>query len=193
MARSRGSYSRSTVILHWIIAALVVTNIVAAITMKNLGGSADPADKELARAILQFHKSTGLTVLTLSVVLLGSRLMAGGPPLPAHMSAVERLLARITHWGFYALLILLPLAGWTMSSANPRGRPILWYEVFEWPRLPVARSRELADAAAASHEVLAILMVSLILLHVAGALKHQFVDRDHVLARMLPWLKKAGT
>ena len=193
MARPISSYSRTAILLHWIIAVLVFTNIIAAITMKNLGGSADPADKELAGAIVQFHKSTGLTVLTLSIVFLAHRLLAGGPARPPHMTAVERALARLTHWGFYVLLILLPLAGWIMVSANPRGNPILWYGWFDWPRLPVPRGKELQGMASGSHEALAITMVALILLHVAGALKHQFLDRDQVLARMLPWLKRTGT
>lgn len=128
----------------------------------------------------------------LSVARLLLRLSAGAPSLPGHMTGVERLLAKLTHWAFYLILILLPLSGWVMSSANPKGRPISWFWLFDWPLLPVERSKELAERASEMHGILAFTTIALILLHVAAALKHQYFDRDDVLARMLPHLRRGN-
>ena len=106
------------------------------------------------------------------------------------MTSLERLLARITHVGFYAVMILLPLSGWVMVSASPIGIPTIWFGLFEWPHLPVGTSREISSNASEAHELLAWFGVLLFFLHVGGALKHHFLDRDDVLARMLPFLRR---
>ena len=192
MTGTISSYSRTAIFLHWLIAVLLVVNIAGGLTLESLFDSADPAKRDLASTIMVLHKSNGLMILVLSVVRLLLRLTAGAPPLPGHMTAVERSLAKITHWGFYLVLILLPLSGWVMSSANPRGKPINWFWLFDWPLLPIERSKELAEQASATHGTLAFVTIALIVLHVAAALKHQYFDRDDVLARMVPHLRKGN-
>ena len=95
--------------------------------------------------------------------------------------------------GFYAVMILLPLSGWVMVSASPIGLPTMWFGLFEWPHLPVASSAQTAGGASEAHEILAYIGLLLFGLHVAGALKHHFFDRDDVLVRMLPFLRKPGS
>lgn len=107
------------------------------------------------------------------------------------MTPLERLLAKATHVGFYAVMILVPLTGWLMVSASPLGFPTLFFGLFEWPHLPVATSAEISGAASEAHEVMAFIGAGLFVLHVGGALKHHFLDRDDVLARMLPFLRKS--
>ena len=76
-----------------------------------------------------------------------------------------------------------PLSGWMMSSA--RGFPVSWFGYFQLPDL-VPKSKPLYDALMATHHTLAWVLVAVVVLHVAGALKHHFVLRDDVLRRMLP-------
>jgi cytochrome b561 len=102
---------------------------------------------------------------------------------------VEKLLARVSHGGFYLLMLAIPLSGWWMVSASPIGLPTFWFGLFEVPHLPVPSGREPAGVASDVHEILGFAMMGLIALHVAGALKHHFLDRDDVLARMLPLVK----
>ena len=191
MTTTRSSYSAAAITLHWLIALMIIGNFVGGLLMEDLlGPGSSPEQKQLGFTIVQLHKSFGLTVLVLSLLRLALRLSVGVPPLPSHMTPLERLLARITHVGFYAVMILLPLSGWVMVSASPIGIPTIWFGLFEWPHLPVGTSREISGSASEAHELLAWFGVLLFFLHVGGALKHHFLDRDDVLARMLPFLRR---
>jgi cytochrome b561 len=188
---TRSSYSAIAIALHWLIALLIIGNFAGGLLMDSLlDPSATAAQKKLGFTVVQLHKSFGLTVLVLSLLRLALRLVAGAPPLPAHMTPVERLLARVTHWGFYAIMILVPLSGWVMVSASPMGFPTQWFGLFEWPHLPVETSKATSGSAGEAHEIMAWIGLGLFVLHVGGALKHQFLDRDDVLSRMLPFLKR---
>ena len=187
----RSPYSRAAIILHWLIALLIIGNLIGGLLMDYFLDSADPAMKKLGFQIIQLHKSFGLTVLVLSLARLGMRLSAGFPPLPGHMTGLERVLARITHYGFYALMLLIPLSGWVMVSASTLGFPTSYFGLFDWPHLPIPTSKETSGSASEVHEILGYMAIGLISLHVAGALKHQFFDRDDVLSRMLPALRRS--
>lgn len=189
-ASARSGYSLTAIGLHWLIALLIVGNFAGGLLMVDLLNSDNPADKRLGFTIIQLHKSSGLTILTLSLLRLGVRLSAGTPPLPDHLTSTERVLARLTHWGFYAIMILVPLSGWVMVSTSPLGLPTLWFGLFEWPHLPLGMSKETSGAASEAHEIMAFIGAGLFVLHVGGALKHHFLDRDDVLTRMLPFLRR---
>jgi cytochrome b561 len=183
-------YSALSITLHWLIALLILGNLAGGFLASDLLDSTVAEERQAGFRLIQLHKSFGLTVLMLSVLRLGLRLVEGFPPLPAHMTATERLLARVTHRGFYLLMLAIPLAGWVMVSASPLNLPTFWFGLFPWPHLPTGTDAALARAAGGAHEALAIGAILLILLHVAGALKHQLLDRDEVLARMLPFLRR---
>jgi cytochrome b561 len=190
VAGVRSSYSRAAITLHWLIALLIIGNFVGGQLMGDLLESSNAAQRQLGFTIAQLHISTGLSVLTLTLLRLLIRLVSPPPPLPSHMTGFERLLSRATHWAFYALMIMLPVTGWAMISASPMRVPIVWFGLFQWPFLPVVPSNEGAMAASEAHEILAWTGVALLVLHIAAALKHQYFDRDDVLARMLPMLRK---
>jgi cytochrome b561 len=191
MAAARSSYSRLAIAFHWVIALLILGNFAGGLLMDSLlDPAATPEQKQLGFTIVQLHKSFGLTVLVLSLGRLLLRLVSGAPPLPDHMTSLERFLARLTHWAFYALMILLPLSGWVMVSSSPLGFPTHYFGLFEWPHLPIGMSKETSGAAGEAHEVMAWIGAGLFVLHVGAALKHHFFDRDDVLSRMLPFLRK---
>ena len=178
-------YSAGAILLHWTIAALVVINIVLGLQAETLRGLA-------LFNLLQWHKSFGVTVLVLSVARLAWRLVNPAPPYPARMAAWEKAAATAVHWGFYILMIGLPVTGWIVVSASPLNIPTLLYKVIPWPfigvvhALPMAERKSLEGLMGGVHAALAWGMVLLLLLHVAAALKHQFRDRDLVLWRMAP-------
>lgn len=186
----RSRYSQVSIALHWLIALLVIGNLIGGLTHEYWTDSADPAMKATGAQIMAIHKSIGLTVLVLTLVRIAWRLGHPWLPLPDHMTRFERVLARATHYGFYALLLLLPLSGWAMVSAGRRAGPVSWFGAFSVPKLPTGGlDHELFEQV---HGVLGWTAVALVALHVAGALKHQYFDRDEVLARMLPWVKARG-
>lgn len=183
--RSRSGYSRVAITLHWLIALMIVGNVVGALIFDGLLDSGDPAERARGVMLVNIHKSVGLTVLVLSLFRLFWRLTHGFPRLPEHMARWEIALARGNHLAFYFAMIAVPLAGYIMVSAGPA--PIAYFGLFDVPKLPVGK--ELGGLAHEAHEILAFTTVGLLVLHIAGALKHHFLDRDDVLARMLPLVR----
>ena len=82
----------------------------------------------------------------------------------------------------------IPLTGWAMVSAFSKGAGVSLFGLVTVPALPVGHDKPTAGLFAELHTVLAFAMIGLILLHVAGALKHQLFDRDGTLRRMVPWI-----
>lgn len=187
-------YGGVAIALHWLIALLVIANL----CIGEYFGDLPKSDPSLF-ALVQFHKSVGLTVLVLSIARLAWRLGHAVPPLPASMNAVLRVLARTTHVLLYVLIIIIPLSGWAMVSASPLGLPTMYFGLFQWPHLPVlshltrAQKMPLHRDLMAIHATLATSAIILISIHVLAALYHQFVRRDNVLRRMLPGARVSNT
>ncbi len=141
--------------------------------------------------IYQWHKSFGILVLVLSVVRLIWRLTHKAPPLPDGMKGWEIVFAKVTHIGFYALMIGVPLLGWAMISASRLPIENELFYLIPLPDLPgISASEATEDRLKTLHEIGAKLILLLFVLHVAGALKHHFVEKDGTLGRMLPWLQR---
>lgn len=165
-------------VLHWAIAALVLSTI-------PLGWYGATFETDLAQTATNAHKAVGILILTLTLARVGWRLSHTPPPLSDTMTPILRRVAKATHLVFYALLLILPLSGWWMSSAVPE-RHSFGFGLFDVPFLPVPRGFASAGPAHFIHVNLAWLMVGLAALHILAALKHQFIDKDDVLGRMLP-------
>ena len=171
--------------LHWTIASAIIALLaMGAVMVRLTPGSSLQFD------MYQLHKSLGISVLALSLLRLVWRLFDPVPPLPMSLKRWEAALARATHLGFYVLMIALPFSGWMMVSASVWNIPTVVFGALTLPHLPVLGSlqdkKPVEDALKEAHEALAIGMFVLLLLHVAGALKHHFVLRDDTLTRMLP-------
>lgn len=184
MAEPRNRYSTVSLSLHWITAALVVAQVVLVMAYEANEGSPGTLPREL----INLHKSVGVSILLLSLVRLGWRLTNPVIPLPESTPRWQRLTARTTHVLFYVILIGLPLGGWAAVSAA--GRPFEWFGLFNWPLLPLPRDRDMAGLVMEVHEIVGKLLIALVVLHVVGALKHHFIDRDNVLHRMLPFIPR---
>lgn len=173
--RATHRYSRVAIAFHWTIAALVIVNLVVGI-----GHESIPA----LRAWMPGHKAIGISVLLLTLLRVAWRLAHRPPPLPGFVSARERAAAHVTHWALYLLLILLPVSGWVMVSGPDGRRPLTWFGLADLPYLPVGGAG--AAAGGQAHGVLGWMMLALVALHIAAALRHHLILRDSVLSRMIP-------
>lgn len=162
---------------HWLTVALFATQIGIALYMEDLPRGPDKLEW-YAR-----HKSIGLTILVLILLRLAWRRINQTPPLPEGTERWQRILAHGTQHTLYLILILMPVSGLVMSWAA--NYPISIYGLFTLPNL-VAPSDALKEAMEVTHEVFAWMVLGLVSLHVAGALRHHFVLKDDVLRRMLP-------
>ena len=173
-------YSLIAMAFHWLLAALVFLNFFIAWSAEDL------PDAEKGR-MMGNHMAVGLTVLMLTVLRVAWRIFYRPPPLVETLKAWEVALARVTHFMFYVLMLALPLAGLVMVSAFSGGHPVSYFGLFDFPGLPLAKDKAMSELFHELHEVFATLMLLLIVLHLAAALKHLFVDRDATMRRMLPW------
>lgn len=172
--RSWGSLSKA---FHWLIVLLIINQWLIAERADELKGLAK-------LQALAWHKSFGMTVLMLAVLRLAWRLMNSTPELTTATKPWERVLANISHLLLYALIFAMPLTGWMMSSA--KNYPVSWFRLFQFPDL-VAPAEQTFHQMHDLHHLLFNVLVGVALLHVAGALKHHFIDRNDVLKRMLPF------
>lgn len=173
-------YTTGAIAFHWIIAALIVLNFA-------LAWSAEGAPKAQAGQLMATHKAIGISILTLTVLRIVWRMIHPAPPLAETLKAWEAALAKVVHALFYFLMVALPLSGWAMSSAADR--PVSYFGLLQIPMLPIGPDRETAGMFSEMHGVFATSMLVLFVLHVTAALKHQFVDRDTTMRRILPFLR----
>ena len=138
--------------------------------------------------LFQLHKSFGLTVLALSIVRLGWRLINPIPPLPRGLNPLLRLGAHASHFLLYFLIIAIPLAGWAdgfVVVARPADavfRPVLVAQHSRfWRTSRAATKAANLDLFKHTHSLLAFGAIGLVSLHVLAALYHQFIRRDDVL------------
>jgi cytochrome b561 len=182
-------YTTVAIVLHWAIAAAILFQLVGGKWMVSAGAAATGS----VFTVFQVHKTVGLTILALTLARIIWRLANPAPALPDGMSRFERFAASITHLGFYAFLIAVPLSGWAMASVSPTGVPtfFLLLDSLPFAHLPLLADAGLTERHTAEaflksvHYYLALAMGLLIVLHVAAALKHQFIAKDNLIARMI--------
>lgn len=181
-------YTAVAIALHWAIALLIIGMIAVGWIMGDMaGGPGSPKT-----AIIQVHKSIGITILLLTIARIVWRLMNPPPPEPS-MPKWQAMLASSVHILLYVLMIAMPLSGWIMASAEISQHDTRFFGTVEMyvpgiASLPAETQKGLADTMDTLHSRLAWVIIGLLVLHVAGALKHQLVDKDGLIARMAPGL-----
>ncbi len=178
-------YTRTAMLLHWLIAALIAANLILVWTVDSL-------PEGWTRPIIDTHKSIGITVLGLVMLRILWRLTHKPPPLPTGYPQIERWGAHIVHWALYAVMLALPITGWLHDSAwkDAASHPMTLFGLVPWPRIasimamaPADKER-FHDTLFARHAWSAYALYALLALHVGGALKHQFIDKHRELQRM---------
>ncbi|MXO64284.1 cytochrome b [Altericroceibacterium endophyticum] len=176
MPKSR--YSLGAMIMHWLIAIAVITNW-------QLAQQAEGLPRDQAGPLMDVHKALGMTILALTILRIIWRLTHDQPAMSAALKGWEVILAKIVHALFYIILISLPVLGWIGSSSFGGG--IDMFGLFTLPPLPVANDRDAGGLIFSVHATMGTALILLVGLHILGALKHQFIDRNGELYRMLPF------
>ncbi len=174
-------YSLIAMLLHWLLAMGLAGVSAAGFFMADLPVS------PLKLKLFNWHKWAGICVLTLTVLRLVWRITHQPPPLPdeiqKHMPAWQQFAHMATQYSMYALFFIVPLVGWAYSSAA--GYPVVVFGILPLPDF-VTADKALAELIKPWHEISAFALAGLVGLHVAAALKHQFVDKHAMLQRILP-------
>lgn len=172
---SHGSYPNSAKFIHWIMALIIIS-------MLFLGVSMVQSLAVWQVTALALHKSFGVLVLVLVIIRLINRFRIKTPPLPSDLPAWQHLIAKATHVLLYAGMIVMPLSGWLMQSAN--GVAVSVFGIFDLPVL-MSHNYEMYGLFRALHGLIAWAFFGLILMHIAAALYHGLVRNDGVLKSML--------
>lgn len=170
-------YTLPAIVLHWLIALLIFGLFPLGLYMSDLPLSVQKIE------LYAWHKWVGITVLLLAVLRVLWRATHRAPPLPAGIPRWQQGAAELMHELLYVLILAIPLSGWALSSAA--GVPVVWWGVLPLPTLLPA-SKALEHAMVIVHVTLNYTLAALVATHAAAAIKHQFIDRDGVLLRMLP-------
>ncbi|HEU4652015.1 MAG TPA: cytochrome b/b6 domain-containing protein [Croceibacterium sp.] len=166
-------YSSVAIALHWLIALALGFQLALGFSMP---------DDARGFALYQLHKSVGVTIFVLTALRLIWRL-THRPPAPVE-GGLQGFLAKSVHALLYAFMILAPLTGWAIVSTDSTGIPTVLYGTVPWPHLPLPGA--LNEPMEETHEILAWIGIALVVLHVLGALRHQILLRDGLLARIGP-------
>ena len=173
-------YSNVTVAFHWLTVALVLFQIWLGFSFADMEHGAQRTE------LFTWHRTVGATILILTLARLTYRLTNPPPPYPPQLPQWERVAGTWNHRLFYLLLIALPVGGLIAVSGQTKGSTITLLGGIAIPKLP-GISETLGETAGEIHAAAAWLLVALILLHAAAALKHQFVDKNRAAGRMLPF------
>ena len=176
-----GGYTRTAIGLHWAVALLISVAFPLGLYMHDL------VLTPYKLRLFNYHKWIGIGVLLFAVLRVLWRFVYRPPDLPSTMTQWERSAASATHLLLYALLFIVPVTGWLASSAN--GFQTVWFGVLPLPDV-VGKNQDLGRLLFEVHRNANYLLLALVGAHVAAALKHHFLARDNVLARMIPYLSK---
>ncbi|MEL7126028.1 MAG: cytochrome b/b6 domain-containing protein [Pseudomonadota bacterium] len=188
LTNTASSYGGVTKTLHWLTALLILTLIPLGVVANNMAyelrNASAPSDALLAQTawLFSLHKTLGVAVFFVALARIAWALTQPKPGLLHPDRKAESLAAETVHWLLYGSLVLVPLSGWIHHAAASGFAPIWWPLGQNLPLVP--KSEAVAAAMAGAHWVLTKVLAASLLLHIAGALKHHFVDRDMTLRRM---------
>jgi cytochrome b561 len=174
-------YSRTAIGLHWLIALLIVCGFYLGWIMTDIPGFTPTKLKYFS-----WHKWIGVTIFALAVIRVLWRATHQAPPLPRRIAGWQKGMAHLVHFLLYALMIVIPVSGYLYSSAA--GIQVVYLGIVPLPTL-IAPDKALKVTLRLVHIYLNYTLLVMVGLHVLAALKHQFVDRDGLLARMIPFLR----
>jgi cytochrome b561 len=171
--------------LHWLTVALLAMQFPIGLYMTLRGKTLNIWDVT-TNTLYSSHKLIGVILLIVVIARLAYRFVHGVPPDEPSLSPWQRIASHLNHWGLYALLIAVPLAGYVGISQFPA---LDLFGIFSLPGIAAA-DKTAAGTTFEIHRLMAMALLAMVALHVCAALWHHLVRRDNVLARMLPRLRR---
>ncbi|PCI58478.1 MAG: cytochrome B [Methylophilaceae bacterium] len=191
-------YTKTAMFLHWLIALGIIGMFALGWFMSNLPKEApkqiaydlfdwgiytwDLAKEASPRSFyFNFHKSIGITLLALITIRILWRVTHKPPAMLTSYKAWERKLSTAAHHLLYLLMIAIPVSGLIMAVSSKYG--VKWFGI---KMLAGLDNKPLRETFYSIHEIAGIVMLVVLALHIAGALKHKLIDKDDTMNRMMP-------
>ena len=177
----RQRYASTFIVLHWAMLLFITAAYTCILLHENFARGSDPRE-----GLKAWHFMLGLTILLLVLVRIAARFITAKPPITPQPPVWQMHLSKGVHWGLYAFMLVMPLLGWIILSAEGKLIPFYGLELF-----PLVGSDEaLGDQVQDIHETIGTIGYFLIGLHAAAALVHHYFYKDNTLTRMLPGRRK---
>lgn len=175
---SPSAYSKTAVVMHWLVALLIITNVAVGFYMDSY-----PHNTPDFSMVLFYHASVGSLIFMLAVYRLYWRFTHTPPELPTSVAKWQVVASHLMHWSLYFLMFAVPLTGYVHRMAG--GHPVSFFGIVNLPVF-IGKDEPLRVLTDTLHVSLVFALILLALGHICAALKHRFVDRDGVAERMLP-------
>lgn len=185
-------YNSPAIILHWVMALGFFLMLGSGIVMTYA-----PIEQRLQFNLYQWHKGGGVLLLLAFGLRITWRVISAYvdqiPPLPKSIPPIEQRVAKLGHWGLYALMVMMPISGWVMVSSSVYGLPTIVFGWFEWPHIPnIQGDQAIETVAKQTHFYLAIAFGVMILAHMVAVVKHAKKDDENLLRRIW-WARPTST
>ncbi len=171
-----GSWGLVSRIFHWLMALMIITLLTVGLIMTDMSPS------EQKWQLYNLHKAAGVTVLGLAIARLVWRLSQPIPLLPATLPKWQAIASRLNIFLLYCLLFCMPLSGFVMSVFG--GHDISYFGIFTIKAFTHTQT-DLSKTSHTLHIFLGYVVIFSVCLHIAAALYHHFILKDHVLSRMI--------
>jgi cytochrome b561 len=169
-------YNFNIRILHWILALLFITIFISGWFMVGL----DDEIVSYKYDIYAVHKSFGIVALLLVLNRIIVRLNSSTPPYDNNISKITLIIAQLTHFILYLLMIAVPLSGFLMSMTGGRDISLFGYIIPKF--LPT--NKDFAGLCHDIHVKIPYIMAAFVVLHILAAIKHYVIDRDNIWRRI---------
>jgi cytochrome b561 len=173
------SFSRPLIILHWAIAAIVLT-LVAGVELHEIF----PKENFLRSLFMQTHFWLGLSVGMLTLVRIAIRFNQTPAPITPAPALWQLRLAAAVHWAFYGILLVMPVLGYLLINAKGFDLSLCGLSLGHW----VAKDEALSETLEEIHKALGNIFIALVVLHTLAALYHHYILKDSTFSRMRPSL-----
>jgi len=170
------SFGFTSILLHWISAALIAVLFVMGQIMEDMSRGAAKAD------LMAVHQSLGMLLLIVVLARLFWRLGQGFPEASSETGSLINRISRLWHWLLLAVIVAIPASGYLASETSTQG--ITFFGMSLLPDL-IGANHDLHEVFEEIHETMSKLLIPLVIVHVLAAFKHHYFDRDDTLKRMM--------
>ncbi len=177
---SESRYGVITKLFHWYIALLILVQFYLVYWKREVLADKSPIAIFYINGL---HKPIGVVVLLLAILAVTWHVNNRKPSYPPNMPNWEKQSALFVQGVLYLTFFAMPLSELIMSTAA--GYPLNFFGLFQFPQF-IAKNEVIAQSFFSIHQITSYLIIALVIMHVAAALKHHFINRDNILKRMLP-------
>lgn len=171
--------TKTTIVLHWLVGIFIIVLIAVGLYM---------SEYEVFD-LYPIHKSIGIILFVFILYRVIRRMKRGWPKPVSQYQKHEIILSKIIHWVLIIGTLMFPISGMMMSGAGGHGLSVFGLEIlasnYNAAGEAIALNETFAELGHETHEILGTVMIAAIVLHILGAWKHHWVDKDNTLKRML--------